>query len=125
MCNSIRLKGSGKGFFTITPSKIRDTKSVFSSLSNFLISRMINSGLWKIYRLYPIIILMTSITTRLMHKSDLEKLSEIYAKVYDEFDVGERWTKKKSYELLEYWIKRQPDLSFVAEVDGKIVGGFI
>ena len=60
-----------------------------------------------------------------MRKSDLKKLSEIYATVYREFDVGEKRTPKKAYVLLEYWLQRQPDLAFVAESDGKIAGGFV
>jgi L-amino acid N-acyltransferase YncA len=62
---------------------------------------------------------------RAMKKKDLKKLSEIYSKVYEEFDVGEKWTPKKAYILLQYWLRRQPDLAFVAEENGKIAGGFI
>jgi GNAT superfamily N-acetyltransferase len=60
-----------------------------------------------------------------VRRKDLRKLSEVYAAVYREFDVGEKWTAKKAYTLLEYWFQRQPDLAFVAESEGKIVGGFV
>ena len=61
---------------------------------------------------------------RLIEKKDLNALADIFAKVYEVFDVGERWTKETAQKLLEHWLQRQPDLAFLAEVDGKIVGGF-
>lgn len=66
-----------------------------------------------------------SIQIRLMKKGDLECLAEVYTKVYEVFDVGERWDKKSAYKLLEYLFKHQSDLAFVAEYDGQIVGAFL
>lgn len=65
------------------------------------------------------------VKTRALTKNDLTILSEIYAEVYKVFDVGERWMSESAYKLLEYWFLRQPDLAFVAEFNGKIVGAFI
>jgi len=61
---------------------------------------------------------------RLAKKSDLKELARIFKKVYDHFDVGERWTNNAAYKYLEYIFKAQPDLAFLGEVDGKIAGGF-
>jgi len=60
-----------------------------------------------------------------MKKEDIQILSEIYTLVYEKFDVGERWTPKTAEKLISYWFKLQPDMSFVAECDGKIVGAFL
>lgn len=58
-------------------------------------------------------------------RRDLDKLSEIYAETYKVFDVGEEWTKESSYNLLDYWLKRQPDLCFLAEYNERVVGAFV
>ena len=60
-----------------------------------------------------------------MQKKDLQRLAEIYVKVYTVFDVGERWTVKQARKLCSYWLKRQPDLAFVAVIEGEVVGAFI
>lgn len=65
------------------------------------------------------------IRIREMKKKDVLELSRIYAKVYSDFDVGEKWTPAKARKLLVYWLKRQPDLAFVAEAKRKPVGGFV
>lgn len=67
---------------------------------------------------------MNNLNIRKVENFDLEILSEIYKNTYDVFDVGERWTKESALELLKYWLKRQPDLAFLAETDNKIVGAF-
>jgi len=69
--------------------------------------------------------LMSAVKIRAMKKSDIKKLSSIYSDAYAAFDVGEKWDSKSAYKLLFYWFKRQPDLGFVAEVDGKLAGAFI
>ena len=63
---------------------------------------------------------------RKIENKDLERLAEIYTLVYspDNFDIGEKWTKDSSYRMLEYWLKRQPDLAFLAEDNGKTIGAF-
>ena len=52
------------------------------------------------------------IKIRSIEKKDLNKLSEIFNECYKVFDVGERWTKKTAYKMLEYWLNRQSDLAF-------------
>ena len=60
-----------------------------------------------------------------MKKSDLQRLSEVYTVVYKKFDIGEKWTKETSERLLSYWLEKQPDLAFVAEYDGQVIGAFV
>ncbi len=62
---------------------------------------------------------------RYVGEKDLDKLAEVYAEVYRVFDVGEQWTTKSSRNLLDYWLKRQPDLCFLAESQKEIVGAFV
>jgi len=64
------------------------------------------------------------ITIRPVEEKDLDILAEIYVNAYDAFDVGEHWNKKTAHELMQYWLHRQPDLAYCAEIDGKIAGGF-
>lgn len=64
------------------------------------------------------------ISIRLAKEEDLEKLAAIYEEVFRVFDVGEEWTKEAAYKLLKYYFDRYPDLAFVAEYDGKVVGAF-
>ena len=63
---------------------------------------------------------------RRVNKKDLDKLTEIFNQTYSPsiFDVGERWTKKSAYKMLDYRLKRTPDLAFLAEDKEKIIGGF-
>jgi len=66
-----------------------------------------------------------NIKIRQMKKSDLQRLSEVYTVVYKKFDIGEKWTKETSERLLSYWLEKQPDLAFVAEYDGQVIGAFV
>src|SRR3989344_2446360 len=68
---------------------------------------------------------MDNLKIRRIQRKDLTKLAEVYNFVYKKFNIGERWTKKSAYKLLEYWLKRQPDLCFLAEYNNIIVGGFV
>jgi len=60
-----------------------------------------------------------------MQKKDLPRLAKIFVQVYTVFDVGEHWTIGSAQQLLSYWLKKQPDLAFVAECDGRAVGAFV
>lgn len=60
-----------------------------------------------------------------MSEADLKSLATIYCEVYRVFDVGEQWDESSAYKLLEYWFHKQPDLAFVAEIEGNLVGAFI
>ena len=56
---------------------------------------------------------------------DLNELAIIYKDLYDNVDIGENWTIESATNLLKYWYDRQPDLFFVDEEDGIIVGGVV
>ncbi len=68
---------------------------------------------------------MKGLKIRLIRDKDLQELANVYTKVYKNIDVGEKWTSRAAYKLLSYWFDRQPDLAFVAEWDGKLVGAFV
>ncbi len=65
------------------------------------------------------------VVIRMMTEKDLNEVATVFTEAYDEADIGERWTHKTSYFLMEYWLLKQPDLCFVATVENKIVGGFV
>ena len=62
---------------------------------------------------------------RLAKSSDIDELATIYKDLYDNADIGENWSIEKSKELLKYWYKKQNDLFFVAEEDGKPIGAIV
>ncbi|MEK7102746.1 MAG: GNAT family N-acetyltransferase [Patescibacteria group bacterium] len=64
------------------------------------------------------------VTIRLAKKEDLPILAAIYTKVYDVVRIGEKWTAKAAENMLESYLHKQPDLAFLAEWEGTIVGGF-
>ena len=65
------------------------------------------------------------IKIRHMRKRDLSTLSVGYVRAYEIYSKWERWDKEAAYRLFEYWLKRQPDLAFVAECDKVVVGAFV
>lgn len=65
------------------------------------------------------------VNIRPLREEDLETLAQIYTEVYESFDVGERWDKENAHKLLSDLFNNQPNLAFVVESDGKIVGAFI
>ena len=64
-----------------------------------------------------------NIEIRQARKEDLNEVAELYADVFNEASPYEHWTKDSALALFEYWMERQPDLFFVAEDTGKIIGG--
>lgn len=68
---------------------------------------------------------MAELKIRPIKRGDLNALAEAYTKAYETFDVDENWTMDSAYKLLAYWLKRQPDLCFLAEYDKNIIGGFV
>lgn len=63
------------------------------------------------------------ITIRLVQESDIDKLSEIYSRVFSEADKNKPWDKDHSFKHLLYWLKIQPDMFFGAfDVNNKPIG---
>ncbi|MBU1245743.1 MAG: GNAT family N-acetyltransferase [Nanoarchaeota archaeon] len=57
-------------------------------------------------------------------KEDIKELAKIYSQTYTKKYSGEKWTTKQAEKYLNHMLKKQPDLAFLAEIDGKIVGGY-
>ena len=68
---------------------------------------------------------MNDVTIRAVKETDLPELARVYCKVYEQADVGENWEEPAAQKLLSYFYSAQPDLSFLAEQEGRIVGGFL
>jgi GNAT superfamily N-acetyltransferase len=62
---------------------------------------------------------------RPIRQSDLKELGRVYVASYQNVDNGEQWTPESATKLLDDWLKKQPDLAYLAEVDKKIAGGFV
>lgn len=56
-------------------------------------------------------------------KEDIDTLAEIYIAAYNPLNIGERWTKPTAVTMLSHLFEVQPDLTFIAVIDGNIVGG--
>ena len=56
-------------------------------------------------------------------KEDFKALSEIYVASYNSLNIGEKWTEETAEKMLTHLFNTQPDLNFVAVVEGTIVGG--
>lgn len=61
--------------------------------------------------------------TRLATSADLDALADIYARCLTGAPGNEQWTPAAARAFLQMWLERRPELFFVAEVDGVLVGG--
>ncbi len=59
---------------------------------------------------------------RLVKTEDLASLAKIFAEAFTLINPEKPWNKEHALHYLEYLYKRQPDLFFVAENEGKLVG---
>ncbi|MCF7865751.1 MAG: GNAT family N-acetyltransferase [Candidatus Pacebacteria bacterium] len=65
-------------------------------------------------------------TLRLIEEKDLPSLSKALSKSFTQADPEKPWDEGHSYENLKYWIKKQPDLFYVAiGEDGTPLGGMV
>jgi N-acetylglutamate synthase-like GNAT family acetyltransferase len=62
---------------------------------------------------------------RLAKGKDLKNIAELYFKIFNEVAPDENWSQKQSLNLFRYWIKKQPDMFFVAEENNNIIGGMV
>ena len=65
------------------------------------------------------------VVVRSMKEEDLLIISELYVRAYKIYSQWEHWNSEAARQLFEHWLKRQPDMSFVAEYDDKVVGAFV
>lgn len=68
---------------------------------------------------------MTHSSLRVMSRNDIPVLAQVYAQTYACMNVDEEWTVETAQRTLEYQFNLQPDLAFLAEVDGTIAGAFL
>ena len=64
-----------------------------------------------------------AVTIRHATAADLTVLAEIYSRCMTGAPGDEQWSPPRAHAFLAMWLQRQPDLFFVAEVDGRVVGG--
>lgn len=62
---------------------------------------------------------------RLATPKDFEKLAGVYMNAFHAAVPDEQWTQNQVTELFKYWHERQPDLFYIAEVDGTLAGGMV
>lgn len=62
---------------------------------------------------------------RQIAETDLKQLATVYIETYKIADPVAKWTKEKVNIFLRYWFNRKPNIALLAEINGKIVGGFI
>jgi RimJ/RimL family protein N-acetyltransferase len=62
---------------------------------------------------------------RLATKKDLNSLAKIYVESFNNAKLEEEWTEKNAQRYMEYWLKIQPSLFFIAEDNKTIVGGIV
>ncbi len=66
-----------------------------------------------------------AVTIRRAAEGDLEALADIYASSMAGSPGDEQWSQESARAFLRMWLQRQPSLFFVAEVDGRLVGGTV
>jgi hypothetical protein len=63
---------------------------------------------------------------RLATEADFMALAELYRDFYNSLDeLGEAWTKESAHRLISHFYHRQPDLFFIAEYGGKVIGAIV
>jgi GNAT superfamily N-acetyltransferase len=59
-----------------------------------------------------------------MRSEHLTQLSRVYVSAL-EHEADEQWSEETAHALLAHWLKRQPDLAYVAEYENRLVGAFV
>lgn len=65
------------------------------------------------------------IVIKKMTAKDFNLVSKLYFEVYQNNQVNEKWTTSKAKKLIKQLYISQPDLAFIAQIDKKIIGGFL
>lgn len=66
---------------------------------------------------------MDKMKIRSAKSSDIPGMAAAYVAAFKDVDPSELWTHESAAELVRFLLRSQPDLSFVAELEDKIVGG--
>jgi len=59
---------------------------------------------------------------RTITSADTWDVANGYVAAFHQVDPAEEWTAKKAQQLVSFFLKHQPDLAFMAEVDGRCAG---
>jgi len=74
--------------------------------------------------LYNVVIVLPMIHIRIAKKEDLFDLAIVYQNAYNNIpELKEKWTDESALDLVKYFYNIQADLFFVAESEGRVVGG--
>ena len=69
------------------------------------------------------VIALENFMIRQATSKDIPALASTYLAAFKEVDPSEIWTEGQAAELVKFFLRAQADLAFVAEHNGKIVGG--
>jgi hypothetical protein len=70
--------------------------------------------------------LKSGAVVRLATEQDIRQIAELYLAVYNSLDeLRETWTKESARKFISHFYQRQPDLFFVAEEHGKLIGAIV
>lgn len=70
--------------------------------------------------------LALDVTIRVARETDFNALANIYRDTYNSMDtLGEHWTKDAAHKFIASFYRRQPDLFFVAEYKGELIGAAV
>lgn len=56
------------------------------------------------------------------NRDDIDQMVDIYIDSYNSINIGEKWDRQSAKTMLLHLFEIQPDLTFVAKIEGKIVG---
>lgn len=59
-----------------------------------------------------------------MRSEHLTQLARVYVDALQN-EATEQWTEEAAHALLAHWLKRQPDLAYIAEYESQLVGAFV
>lgn len=60
---------------------------------------------------------------QLAKQEDLEPLAALFAESFTTADPEKPWDQEHAFKYLEYWLRKQPDMFYVALNDGELAGG--
>jgi ribosomal protein S18 acetylase RimI-like enzyme len=68
---------------------------------------------------------MENILIRKIEEKDVSETAKVYSEAFNAADVDEHWTEKTAIPLINYFVKLQKDLFFVAINRQEIIGGAV
>jgi GNAT superfamily N-acetyltransferase len=62
---------------------------------------------------------------RTIASADTWDVAASYVRAFYQVDPSERWTTQRAQELVSFFVEQQPDLAFMAQVDGRCAGAIM